>query len=170
MLVFEGLEGKYDVKLCREFKILKNRKAMGTLQMQNVRSKSKPVIMEMDPIMYEMEKEYLEDQKLKPDITEISSTKMKPTTSSIKPKYTMLQEPETGYPQFLVVEVELPRQDTTSNVLLDVGEDRLLLHASDGNYMLDLDLPYDVNNDETGAQFDRKKKTLTVTMSVLPKR
>lgn len=59
MLVFEGLEGKYDVKLCREFKILKNRKAMGTLQMQNVRSKSKPVIMEMDPIMYEMEKEYL---------------------------------------------------------------------------------------------------------------
>lgn len=53
---------------------------------------------------------YIEDQKLKPDITEISSTKMKPTTSSIKPKYIMLQEPETGYPQFLVVEVELPRQ------------------------------------------------------------
>ena len=30
---------------------------MGTLQTQNVRNKSKPVIMEMDKYMYEMEKE-----------------------------------------------------------------------------------------------------------------
>ena len=38
---------------------MKNRKAMGTLQMQNVRSKSKPVIMEMDPVMVELEHEQL---------------------------------------------------------------------------------------------------------------
>jgi len=59
MLVFDGLEAKYDLKLNREYKILKNRKAMGTLQMQTVRSKSKPVIMEMDPHMVELEQEQL---------------------------------------------------------------------------------------------------------------
>lgn len=57
MLVFDGLENKYEITLSREFKILKNRKAIGSLKVQNVRNKSTPVIMEMDPTMYEMEKE-----------------------------------------------------------------------------------------------------------------
>ena len=57
MLVFDGLESKYELDLCREYKLLKNRKSIGTLQMQNVRSKSKPFIMEMDDIMYNMEKQ-----------------------------------------------------------------------------------------------------------------
>jgi len=47
-------------------------------------------------------------------------------------------------------------------MMLDVGEDCLILHASDGNYKLDLDLPYDVNNDETGAQFNRKTKVCDI--------
>ena len=56
MLVFDGLESKYELDLCREYKLLKTRKSIGTLQMQNVRSKSKPFIMEMDN-MYDMEKQ-----------------------------------------------------------------------------------------------------------------
>ena len=43
-------------------------------------------------------------------------------------------------------------------MILDVGEDCLILYASGGNYKLDLDLPYNVNNEETGAQFNRKTK------------
>ncbi len=57
MLIYEGLESKHEVKLDANYRILKNRKAMGTLQMQNVRTKSTPVIMEMDHEMYAMEKE-----------------------------------------------------------------------------------------------------------------
>ena len=64
MLVFDGLEAKYELKLNREYKVMKNRKAMGTLQMQNVRSKSKPVIMEMDPVMAELEHEQLGEDPL----------------------------------------------------------------------------------------------------------
>ena len=45
-------------------------------------------------------------------------------------------------------------------MILDIGEDCLILHASDGNYKLDLDLPHNVNNDETGAQFNRKTKVV----------
>ena len=59
MLIYEGLQNKHDLKLSHNFTILKNRKAIGTLGIQNVRTKSTPVIMEMDPDMYEVEKEHL---------------------------------------------------------------------------------------------------------------
>ena len=65
MLVYEGLSTKHDLKLNADHVILKNRKAIGTLQMQMVRTKSTPVIMEMDQDMYEMEKEHLGKEKLK---------------------------------------------------------------------------------------------------------
>lgn len=45
-------------------------------------------------------------------------------------------------------------------MILDIGDDCLILHAYDGNYKLDLDLPHNVNNDETGAQFNRKTKVV----------
>lgn len=47
-IVFEGLESKYDIKLDRNWTVLKNKKCMGILQPHFIRSKSKPVIMEMD--------------------------------------------------------------------------------------------------------------------------
>lgn len=171
MLVFDGLEAKYELKLNREYKVMKNRKAMGTLQMQNVRSKSKPVIMEMDPVMAELEHEQLEEQRKRNNVmSEVSSTKynsVRQPSQYVKPKFTMVQEPNTGVPQYLVFEVHLPKQSSTKNMILDVGEDCLILHASEGNYKLDLDLPHNVNNDETGAQFNKKTKTLTVTLPVV---
>ena len=137
--------------------------------------------MEMNPSMVQMEKEFLQEAKkeLKEKekdekekiISEISSSKtIRKTKSDFEtPKYTMVQEPETGYPEFLVFEIELPNQPSVSNVLLDVGEDCMVLHANDGKYKLDLDLPFDVDNDNTGAQFHRKTKVLTVTLPVLKK-
>jgi len=173
MLIFEGLESKYELKFNREYKILKNRKVMGTLQMQSVRTKSKPVIMEMDPYMYEMEKDLLEQQKTDaPIMSEISSKKTSSSndvTSYETPTFSMLFEPETGYPEFLVFEIDLPNQETAHELLLDISEDCLLLHAPQGNYKLDIDLPYNVDSEQTGAQFHRKNKTLTVTMAVLKK-
>lgn len=172
MLVFDGLESKYELDLCREYKILKNRKSIGTLHMQNVRSKSTPVIMEMDDTMYDLEKEAV--NATRGTSTMISEVSSKKTTSHnavnyITPVFTILQEPETGHPEFLVLEVDLPNQRTAQNMILDVGEDCFILYANDGHYKLDIDLPFDVNNEETGAQFNRKNRKLTVTMAVLPK-
>jgi len=162
-LLFDGLESKYDLELTREYRILKNRKVMGTLQTQNVRNKSKPVIMEMDKYMYEMEKEAIDTQRSKAVITEVSTS-----SNYTEPTYKILQEPETGHPEFLVLEVHMPNQPTAADVLLDVGEDCVILHAKSGKYKLDIDLPFDVDNDSAGSQFNRKTKILTVTMSVLP--
>ena len=47
-IVLEGLESKYDIELERKWTVLKNKKCMGTLHPHCIRSKSKPVIMEMD--------------------------------------------------------------------------------------------------------------------------
>ena len=43
-------------------------------------------------------------------------------------------------------------------MLLDVGEDCVILHAKSGKYKLDIDLPFDVDNDSAGSQFNRKTK------------
>ena len=47
-IIFEGLESKYDMQLERKWTVLKNKKCMGVLQPHCIRSKSKPVIMEME--------------------------------------------------------------------------------------------------------------------------
>ena len=47
-IVFEGLESKYNIELERTWAVLKNKKCMGSLHPHCIRSKSKPVIMEMD--------------------------------------------------------------------------------------------------------------------------
>ncbi|MGH0161799.1 UNVERIFIED_CONTAM: hypothetical protein FKN15_041387 [Acipenser sinensis] len=45
---FEGLENKYDLQLCREWKILKNRKFLGSIADQNIRTKPRPGIQELE--------------------------------------------------------------------------------------------------------------------------
>ncbi|CDQ98126.1 unnamed protein product, partial [Oncorhynchus mykiss] len=45
----EGLENKYNLELSRDWKVLKNRKFLGSVNEQNIRTKSKPVIQEIEP-------------------------------------------------------------------------------------------------------------------------
>ncbi|KAA0188306.1 hypothetical protein FBUS_09477 [Fasciolopsis buskii] len=81
-VLFEGLEQKYDVDLERNWIVLKNKKSMGLLREQYVRSSSRPAIVELNdyPI-------------LKGDI----------------PEYELIAVPEDGSPQFLVARIQLPK-------------------------------------------------------------
>ena len=49
-------------------------------------------------------------------------------------------------------------QNSSEHLLLDVGEDRLFLHGGEADYKLDVDLPYDVDPENVGAQFHKKTK------------
>ena len=49
-------------------------------------------------------------------------------------------------------------QRSTKDTTLDVGEDRLVLDVNPDKYHLDLDLPFDVDNETCGAQYNRKTK------------
>ena len=52
-------------------------------------------------------------------------------------------------------------QKSTKNTTLDVGEDILVLSVSPDKYHLDLNLPFDVDNETCGAQYNRKTKVRT---------
>ena len=60
-------------------------------------------------------------------------------------------------------------QNSSRNISFEVGEDRLVLKTRPNLFYLDVDLPYLVNNEETGAQFDRERKVLTATLAVTGK-
>ena len=51
-------------------------------------------------------------------------------------------------------------QKSIKDTTLDVGEDRLVLHVNPAKYHLDLDLPFDVDNETCGAQYNRKTKVI----------
>ncbi|EDV27133.1 uncharacterized protein TRIADDRAFT_54778 [Trichoplax adhaerens] len=133
-LVFDGLENKYDMTFSRDTIVLKNRKFFGKMAEQTIRTKSKPLIMEME--------------------------------TGEEPSLQIIREPPEGRPDFLVAQIDLPKVKSAKTVDLDVGGDKLILLAHPNVYFLNTNLPFKVNSAETGAQFHRKTKVLTVTMPV----
>jgi len=82
----------------------------------------------------------------------------------LKLKQSYYQEPIEGTPNYLIIEVWLPGIESSSKLTLDVGEDRLTLHAHPAKYFLDIELPYDVVPMESGAQYDTEVQLLTVAL------
>uniref|UniRef100_UPI00398F71A1 PIH1 domain-containing protein 1 isoform X2 n=1 Tax=Pristiophorus japonicus TaxID=55135 RepID=UPI00398F71A1 len=135
---FEGLENKYNLELSREWRMLKNRKFLGCIAEQNIRTKSRPVIQELD------------------------------SSTCVEPEYTIAAEPADGHPSFLVAEISLPKADSAGLLLLDLGEDRIVLWARPDLYHLDIYIPYNIVPEESGSQFNRNTRVLTITMPVQP--
>jgi hypothetical protein len=65
-----------------------------------------------------------------------------------------------------VLEVELPKVRSSKTLTLDVGEGRLELQAHPKRYHLGLDFEWPLVCEDTGAQFDKKRHVLTVTLMV----
>ncbi|ESO93320.1 hypothetical protein LOTGIDRAFT_216148 [Lottia gigantea] len=145
-VMLEGVELKYDQELSREWVILKNRKFVGDLAEQYVKDRSKSLITEVNQDCYCFVFFY----------------------RAPEPKFTILQEPVSGHPEFLVAEIHLPLVKSSQTLQLDLGEDRIVLETRSNVYDLDIFLPYYIQQDECGAQFDRKTKILTITMPVHP--
>lgn len=169
-IALEGIEDKYKVNLSRDCKMLKNKKFMGTLPEHNIRTKSKPQIQEIQNMIKELElkeggKQVKEMQKIQP-IDDPSLLKAK------EPKYVIFKDPATGYPDFLVVEVQLPGVISAKSLQLDLNEDTLLLTTRSNLWRLHIQyLPFDVDPDseETVAQFNKENQSLTVTLPVAKK-
>jgi hypothetical protein len=49
-------------------------------------------------------------------------------------------------------------QKATNSIELDIGEDRILLQTRSNVYYLDIYLPYDLIQEECGAQFNKKTR------------
>ncbi|KAL6476605.1 hypothetical protein MHYP_G00151040 [Metynnis hypsauchen] len=140
----EGLENKYSLELSRDVKILKNRKFMGSLTEQNIRTKSKPVIQE------------------------INSKELQLQNSTVKsPQFGLWVEPPFGEAEFLIAEIQLPGVSSAHSLLLDLGEDRLVLNARPSLFHLDIFFPFLVDQENSAAQYNTNTQVLTVTMPVL---
>ncbi|KAM4703808.1 PIH1 domain-containing protein 1 [Rhinophrynus dorsalis] len=151
-VAMEGLENKYEMELSREWRMLKNRKFMGSIFDQNIRTNSKPIIQEMDTSSPQ-------NIQSKPLISEIQS-------SPEVPEYRIMAEPADGHPSFLVAEITLPRVSSVRSLVLDLGEDRIILWGRPHLYHLDIYIPYNIVQEESRAQFNWNTKVLTVTMPV----
>ncbi len=60
-------------------------------------------------------------------------------------------------------------QTSCRNLSLEVGEDRVVLKTRPKLFSLDIDLPFLVDNENTGAQYDGSKASLTITLPVTGK-
>uniref|UniRef100_A0A3Q0RA81 PIH1 domain-containing protein 1 n=1 Tax=Amphilophus citrinellus TaxID=61819 RepID=A0A3Q0RA81_AMPCI len=130
----EGLENKYSLELNREWKVLKNRKFLGSVSEQNIRTKSRPVIQELHVP---------------------------------RPEFTLIVEPPAGDPEYLIAEIKLPGVVSSRALVLDVGEDRLVLTARPSLFHLDIFHPFLVDQETSVAQYNSSTKILTVTMPMV---
>ncbi|XP_072299666.1 PIH1 domain-containing protein 1 [Eucyclogobius newberryi] len=136
----EGLENKYGLELSRDWKVLKNRKFLGSIGEQSIRTKSRPVIQELQP--------------------------QESLTATKRPEFTLLVEPPAGEAQYLIAEIKLPGITSARSLLLDVGEDRLVLNARPSLYHLDIFHPFLVEQDSSMAQYNTTTQILTITLPV----
>ncbi|KAI7803030.1 PIH1 domain-containing protein 1 [Triplophysa rosa] len=139
----EGLGNKYSLELSRDIKILKNRKFMGSLAEQNIRTKNKPVIQEID------------------------SKESRSLNSAKRPEFCLLIEPPTGNAEYLIAEIQLPGVMSARSLVLDLGEDRLLLIARPSLFHLDIFFPLLIDQENSVAEYNTNTQMLTVTMPVV---
>ncbi|MBN3294746.1 PIHD1 protein, partial [Polypterus senegalus] len=115
---------EFIIAVClEEWKLLKNRKFLGNISEQHIRTKSKPVI-----------------QEIGSDLGE-------------KPHLTLTVEPCIGDPQHLIAEIKLPKVSSSRSLILDLGEDRIVLSAQPSLYHMDCYLPFLIDQENSQAQF-----------------
>jgi HSP20 family molecular chaperone IbpA len=84
------------------------------------------------------------------------------------PKFKLTKEPqESENPDFLVAEIELPGTRSSRELTLDLGGDRIVVEARKCGYLLDVFIPFDIDQDGAGAEFHRENQVLTVTMPLV---
>uniref|UniRef100_A0A8D2LLH0 PIH1 domain-containing protein 1 n=2 Tax=Varanus komodoensis TaxID=61221 RepID=A0A8D2LLH0_VARKO len=153
-IALEGLSEKYKMDVSnQEWRILRNRKFMGSISEQTIRTKSKPIIQEMESSHI---KEKTSDV-LQPSVSQ---------SSAIVPEFTIIAEPSLSHPERLLAKICLPKMVSARSLELDLGEDRIVLQGQPNLYHLDIFVPYSIIPEESKAQFHRATKILTVLMPI----
>lgn len=153
-VVLEGLSEKYKKEISHaEWRVLKNRKFMGSISEQTIRTKSRPFIQEMDS----SQTQEATSKLLQPLYSQSSAT---------VPDFAIVAHPSRSHPERLVLKVGLPKTNSVRSLDLDLGEDRIVLQDHPGLYHLDIFIPYSIVPEESKAQFHKRTKILTVAMPI----
>lgn len=74
-------------------------------------------------------------------------------------------------PNELVITIDLPLLNTTQQADLDVTDKRILLTSEKpAKYRLEINLPYEVKEENGSAKFDKTKRQLCITLPVVPEK
>lgn len=74
----------------------------------------------------------------------------------------------TAIPTELIIDIDLPLLNSTSECQLDVTKKSLqLISEKPAKYKLEIQLPYSVNEQNGNAKFDRSKRILCITLPVI---
>ncbi|XP_074427610.1 PIH1 domain-containing protein 1 [Larus michahellis] len=145
-VAMEGLSEKYGVELeLTDWRVLKNRKFMGSVSAQNIRARSRPHIQELEG----------PPQESPPP----------PPSPPGPPQFVVVAEPSSQHPQVLQARVLLPHAEGAGSLWLGLSEEQLVLGgAGGGPPLLHLGLPLPPDPARCHARFHRITKVLTVTM------
>lgn len=150
----DGLEDKHKINLDRnDWTVLKNKKYFGEMAEVTIKQKGAPLITELSHV-----------QKPERKFTEANTVATK--TKLQVPKFTLYKGFSETHEKSLFAEIHLPNVKTASCITLDIGEDRIVLAASD-KYKLDIFLPVDINPDSTVATYHKHNQVLNLTISIL---
>lgn len=161
-LCFEWLEEKHKLQLERDYTLPKL-KAKGPLSKHYIRKTAKSLVTEMSKTV------------LSETVSAANSQSAQPIgNKGVKPAFEMIMEPfDAKVPEFIVVNVQLPRLASTKpHLVLDLTPYKLFLSPSPSTTNtspyapLEIPLPFPIDVEQTGAQFDRSRRVLCVTMFV----
>ncbi|KAI8907955.1 pre-RNA processing PIH1/Nop17-domain-containing protein [Gorgonomyces haynaldii] len=174
----EGLSKHFDVPANASYKILKM-KSKGKPQMTTIRTKDDEIKSKTETTT-----EYLEKlvQKQAPSVKPAEKPTPIPKKGPVQPiwklvhqnqfndyqKYTSEQvRTEGARPDNLVMTVQLDAIQSAAEIELDITEKTFHLKVPE-KYELNVDLPFEVDKTKGAAKFDKAKKSLQVTMPVIP--
>ncbi|VDK35351.1 unnamed protein product [Taenia asiatica] len=145
--VIESLESKFQLSLCRDWVVLKNKKCMGTLQKQFIRTKLRPAIIELGS----SEGAQIKEEAMKP----------KPTIPDVK----IFGVPDADRPDFIIAEFQLPKLSNSRGIKLEVGTKVIVLQTRSHTYEMAAELSLAVDQAGTRAEFDLDRKVCLLIYS-----
>ncbi|XP_012252460.2 PIH1 domain-containing protein 1-like [Athalia rosae] len=175
-VVLEGVSDKYDKHISPEgYVVLKNRKVFGKLQEHRIEKREvknamrKPLIQDLTgnslkPAELETEKINMSEVKTNP---QLDTGNFNEVHNSRKPEYRILRDPREGSINKLIGEFKIPDVLSVKDLAVDVGEDRIILEARRTGYLIDIFVPYSIEQDKVSAVLDIDVGMLTLNMPVV---
>lgn len=168
-IAMEGLCDKYgeDARLDRDkWTVLKNKKFMGDL----TKCPAHRVQIRQNLITETLEKQsHGSSQTTKPGVHSPAKKSMiiEEISSEDKdrePDYIIRREPGN----ILTCDVKLPGITSVRDILLDIGEDRIVVTSVKTKHLLDVFLPVNMDNKQASAKYVIDDRTLYISVPILP--
>ncbi|XP_046739611.1 PIH1 domain-containing protein 1-like isoform X2 [Diprion similis] len=173
-VVIEGVSDKYDKRIIPEgYKVLKHRKVVGKLQEHRIEKR------EVNNAMRKPLIQDLTDDNLRPTRLETETISLSESVSSAQclrgnnfkntriPEYRILREPKEGTVEKLVGQFRVPDVLSSKDLAVDVGEDRIIVEAHRTGYLIDIFVPYSIDQENVDAALDTINGMLVLNMPIV---